>query len=41
MAFVNLLISHDGQSILSADGQTPIIPAMGYGSVPAGIQTGA
>ncbi len=40
-AFMNLLISSDGQAILSADGQTPIAPAMGYGAVPKGIHTGA
>jgi molybdate/tungstate transport system substrate-binding protein len=39
IAFVNLMISSDGQAILSADGQTPIAPAMGYGSVPEGIHT--
>jgi tungstate ABC transporter binding protein WtpA len=41
IAFVNLLISSDGQRILSADGQTPIAPAMGYGTVPPGIRFGA
>jgi tungstate ABC transporter binding protein WtpA len=41
MAFVNLLISSDGQAILSADGQTPIAPAIGYGTVPPGIHAGA
>ncbi|MDD1679341.1 MAG: tungstate ABC transporter substrate-binding protein WtpA, partial [Methanomicrobiales archaeon] len=40
-AFVNLLISSDGQAILTADGQTPIAPAIGYGSVPPGIHAGA
>jgi ABC-type molybdate transport system substrate-binding protein len=39
--FVNLLISPQGQAILSEAGQTPIVPAAGYGSVPAELQTGA
>jgi tungstate transport system substrate-binding protein len=30
--FVNLLISKDGQNILSADGQTPIVPAVASGT---------
>ncbi|MDD1672875.1 MAG: tungstate ABC transporter substrate-binding protein WtpA, partial [Methanomicrobiales archaeon] len=38
IAFVKMLISSDGQAILSADGQTPIVPAKGYGSVPAELQ---
>jgi tungstate ABC transporter binding protein WtpA len=32
--FVKLLVSSDGQAVLNADGQTPIVPAEGYGSVP-------
>jgi tungstate transport system substrate-binding protein len=30
--FVNILITKDGQTILTADGQTPIIPALASGS---------
>ncbi|MDP3563754.1 MAG: tungstate ABC transporter substrate-binding protein WtpA [Methanoregula sp.] len=30
--FVNLLLSKDGQAILNADGQTPIVPALASGS---------
>lgn len=33
--FVKMLISSDGQGILSTDGQTPIVPAQGFGTVPA------
>lgn len=32
--FVKLLISSDGQTILNADGQTPITPVGGYDNVP-------
>lgn len=32
VAFINLLISSDGQQILSADGQTPIVPAAASGT---------
>ena len=28
VGFVNLLLSSDGQAILTADGQTPIVPAL-------------
>ncbi|MDV2480460.1 tungstate ABC transporter substrate-binding protein WtpA [Methanoculleus sp. Wushi-C6] len=36
--FVEMLIGATGQEILTADGQPPIVPADGYGSVPAGLQ---
>ena len=32
VAFVSLLLGSDGQAILNADGQTPIVPAMASGS---------
>ncbi|MDP3397407.1 MAG: tungstate ABC transporter substrate-binding protein WtpA [Methanoregula sp.] len=36
LSFVNLLLSSDGQAILTADGQTPIVPALVSGTdVPA------
>ena len=41
IAFVNLVTGEDGQTILSADGQTPIVPAKGYGTVPGAIQLGS
>jgi tungstate ABC transporter binding protein WtpA len=41
ISFVNLLTGKGGQTILSADGQTPIVPAEGYGMVPAAIQLGS
>lgn len=34
IAFVQMLIGPDGQEILTADGQPPIVPAGGYGDVP-------
>jgi molybdate/tungstate transport system substrate-binding protein len=34
IAFVQMLIGPDGQAILTADGQPPIVPAGGYGDVP-------
>jgi tungstate transport system substrate-binding protein len=38
MDFVNLLLSSDGQAILTADGQTPIVPALASGTnVPAAL----
>lgn len=36
--FVEMLIGATGQEILTADGQPPIVPAGGYGNVPAGLQ---
>ena len=30
--FINLLITKDGQAVMSADGQTPIVPAMASGT---------
>jgi tungstate transport system substrate-binding protein len=36
--FINLLITKDGQAVLNADGQTPIVPAIASGTaVPAAI----
>ncbi len=35
--FMNLLVGSDGQTTLNADGQTPIVPAEAYGTVPAAI----
>ena len=32
VGFVNLLLSSDGQAILTADGQTPIVPALASGT---------
>jgi molybdate/tungstate transport system substrate-binding protein len=34
-----MLIGATGQEILTADGQPPIVPADGYGSVPADLQS--
>jgi tungstate transport system substrate-binding protein len=36
--FIKLLIGPQGQQILIADGQTPIVPAGGYGNVPADLK---
>jgi len=36
--FVEMLVGATGQEILNADGQPPIVPAGGYGSVPAGLE---
>ncbi|MCX6686116.1 MAG: tungstate ABC transporter substrate-binding protein WtpA [Methanoregula sp.] len=36
--FTKLLISSDGQALLNADGQTPIVPAEAYGSVPDALK---
>jgi molybdate/tungstate transport system substrate-binding protein len=30
--FINLLIGKDGQAVLNADGQTPIVPAIASGT---------
>jgi tungstate transport system substrate-binding protein len=35
--FINLLITKDGQAVLNADGQTPIVPAIASGTVPPAI----
>ena len=35
LAFVEMLIGPEGQAILTADGQPPIVPAGGFGDVPA------
>jgi molybdate/tungstate transport system substrate-binding protein len=35
LLFVQMLIGPEGQAILTADGQPPIIPAGGYGDVPS------
>jgi molybdate/tungstate transport system substrate-binding protein len=37
IAFVQMLIGPDGQEILTADGQPPIVPAGGYGDVPPSL----
>ena len=40
--FINLLITKDGQAVLNADGQTPIVPAIASGTgVPPAILTNA
>ena len=38
LEFVEMLIGTTGQEILTADGQPPIVPADGYGSVPADLK---
>ena len=38
IAWVKMLLDKTGQDILSADGQTPIVPARGYGNVPAELK---
>jgi tungstate ABC transporter binding protein WtpA len=35
--FINLLVGSDGQAVLNTDGQTPIVPAEAYGTVPGAI----
>jgi molybdate/tungstate transport system substrate-binding protein len=37
LAFVEMLIGPEGQAILTADGQPPIVPAGGFGNVPASL----
>jgi len=37
LAFVEMLIGPEGQAILAADGQPPIVPAGGFGKVPASL----
>jgi molybdate/tungstate transport system substrate-binding protein len=39
VAFVEMLIGSTGQGILEDDGQPPIVPASGYGSVPADLRS--
>jgi tungstate ABC transporter binding protein WtpA len=36
--FIKLLLGSDGQAVLNADGQTPIVPAEAYGSVPDALK---
>lgn len=38
VAWVKMLLDKTGQDILSADGQTPIVPARGYGNVPTELK---
>ena len=38
VAFVGMLVGAAGQEILERDGQPPVVPAAGYGSVPAGLE---
>jgi molybdate/tungstate transport system substrate-binding protein len=37
LAFVEMLIGPEGQAILTADGQPPVIPAGGFGTVPVAL----
>jgi len=37
IAFVEMLIGPEGQAILTADGQPPIVPADGFGTVPISL----
>jgi tungstate ABC transporter binding protein WtpA len=36
--FINLLLGSDGQAVLNADGQTPIVPAEAFGTVPDALK---
>jgi tungstate ABC transporter binding protein WtpA len=36
--FTKLLLGSDGQAVLNADGQTPIVPAEAYGTVPDALK---
>ena len=36
--FIKLLLGSDGQAVLTADGQTPIVPAEAFGSVPDALK---
>ena len=38
LEFVEMLVGATGQEILERDGQPPVVPAGGYGSVPAGLE---
>lgn len=37
LAFVEMLIGPEGQAILTADGQPPVVPAGGFGTVPPAL----
>lgn len=39
LAFVEMLIGPEGQAILTADGQPPIVPADAFGTVPASLDS--
>lgn len=39
LAFVEMLIGPEGQAILAADGQPPIVPADAFGAVPASLDS--
>lgn len=39
IAWVKMLLEKTGQDILTADGQTPIVPARGHGNVPAELKS--
>jgi molybdate/tungstate transport system substrate-binding protein len=39
LAFVEMLIGPEGQAILTADGQPPIVPADAFGAVPASLDS--
>jgi ABC-type molybdate transport system substrate-binding protein len=36
--FIKLLLGSDGQAVLNADGQTPIVPAEAFGTVPDALK---
>jgi tungstate ABC transporter binding protein WtpA len=38
LEFIKILISKEGQDILTADGQEVIVPALGYGNVPTALK---
>ncbi len=38
LEYVKILVSKEGQDILTADGQEVIVPALGYGNVPAALK---
>jgi len=38
LEFIKMLVSETGQGIMKGQGQPPIVPADGFGSVPAGIK---
>ncbi|HZD43450.1 MAG TPA: tungstate ABC transporter substrate-binding protein WtpA [Methanomicrobiales archaeon] len=39
LEFVEMLVGETGQDILEKDGQPPIVPAGGYGTIPADLQS--
>jgi len=39
IAFVEMLIGPEGQAILTADGQPPVVPAGGFGNVPSSLSS--